>query len=104
MLEDVYTMTTMNKIKKRLLHIKHTIFNEILSSGDVGFKFRKLFKNNVFFLGTISKIRLGTENNKDRRCIYSDEDSEDLSLRQIQCLSSLYHLPRFVKKLKENQS
>ena len=49
-------------LERNSSHIKHTIFNETLSSGDVRFKFRKLFKNNSFYLGTISEIRLGAEN------------------------------------------
>ena len=52
------------------------------------------FKNNeVLFLGIVSEIRLGAENNKDRRCTYSDGYFEDLSLIQLRTLSRFYPLP-----------
>ena len=58
-----------------------------------------MFKGNGFFLGTVSEIRIGAKNNKNRRCIYNDGDCEDLSLKQIQTLSRLYPLPRYFKKI-----
>ena len=77
---------------KKSIYIKHTNFNESLSSDDIG------FWNDNFYLGTVSEVRVGAKNNKDRRCIYNDGDIEDLSLRHIQTLSRLYPLPRFIKK------
>ena len=58
-----------------------------------------MFKGNGFYLGTVSEIRLGAKNNKDRRCIYNDGDSEDLSLKQIQTLSKLYPLTQYFKNI-----
>ena len=79
--EENLSKKQISSMKRNSSHIKHTIFNETLSIGDVGFKFRKLFKSNSFFLGTVSEIRLGAKNNKNRRYIYNDGDCEDLSLR-----------------------
>ena len=58
-----------------------------------------MFKVDGFFLGTVSEIRIGAKNNKNRRCIYNDGDCEDFSLKQIQTLSRLYPLPRYFKKI-----
>ena len=71
---------------------------------EVVFQFRKLFKNNGgFILGIVSKIRLGVENNKGRRCTYSDGDFEDLSLIQLRTLSRLYPLPENFNNSEEEE-
>ena len=55
------------------------------------FNLECFFKNNeVLFLGIVSEIRLCAENNKDRRCTYSDGYFEDLSLIQLRILSRFF--------------
>ena len=81
--EENLSKKQISSLKRNSSHIKHTMFNETLSIGDVGFKFRKLFKGNDFYLGTFSEIRVGAKNNKYRRCIYNDGDCKDLSLKQL---------------------
>lgn len=51
--------------------------------GDIGFTFEKEFKGYGTFRGTVVQLRLGAANGKDRRCVYSDGDDEDLSLDEI---------------------
>lgn len=55
-------------------------------------------KNGSFYLGTVSEIRLGAKNNKDKRCIYNDDDKKYLSLNQLSILSRLYPLPKKIKE------
>ncbi|KAL7546343.1 hypothetical protein ACHAWF_009680 [Thalassiosira exigua] len=57
-----------------------------INVGDVGYSFRKRFDNG-WFDGKVVKIRPGADNGRDRRCLYSDGDSEDLSLQQLHALS-----------------
>ena len=56
--------------------------------GDVGYKFRKEFDSG-WFTGTVEQIRPLAEGGKDRRCVYDDGDSEDLSLIELQTLAIL---------------
>lgn len=60
--------------------------NVVVSVGDIGYKFRKEFDSG-WFTGTVKQIRPLAEGGKDRRCVYDDGDSEDLSLMQLQILA-----------------
>ena len=53
--------------------------------------FQEKFKNHGFFIGSVSEILARKKLN--RRVIYCDGESEDLSLKSIQTLSRLYPLP-----------
>lgn len=60
----------------------------VVNVGDIGYKFRKEFDSG-WFTGTVIQIRPLAEGGKDRRCVYDDGDSEDLSLIELQTLAIL---------------
>jgi len=62
--------------------------NIVVNVGDIGYKFRKEFDSG-WFTGTVKHIRPLAEGGKDRRCVYDDGDSEDLSLIELQTLAIL---------------
>eukprot|EP00550_Attheya_septentrionalis_P009864 CAMPEP_0198287132 /NCGR_PEP_ID=MMETSP1449-20131203/6039_1 /TAXON_ID=420275 /ORGANISM="Attheya septentrionalis, Strain CCMP2084" /LENGTH=1964 /DNA_ID=CAMNT_0043985037 /DNA_START=184 /DNA_END=6078 /DNA_ORIENTATION=- len=51
--------------------------------GDIGYTFCKLFTGYGLFDGTVVKIRPGAVGGRDRRCVYTDGDLEDLSLDEL---------------------
>lgn len=60
---------------------------EKVSLGCVGYRFSKFFPGYGYFEGIVIKIRPGADHGKDRRCVYSDGDVEDLSLKDLQALA-----------------
>jgi len=54
--------------------------------GEVGYEFRKQFDEG-WFTGKVVKIRPGAAHGKDRRCLYEDGDTEDLSLAELRTLA-----------------
>jgi len=58
--------------------------------GAVGYLFRKNFPDYGFFEGIVTQIRVGAVGGKDRRCLYSDGDEEDLSLEELRALPRSY--------------
>jgi hypothetical protein len=54
----------------------------------MGYTFRKEFHSG-WFTGTVKQIRPLAKGDKDRRCVYDDGDSEDLSLIELQTLAKL---------------
>ena len=58
-----------------------------LVSGDVGDVFKKRFDTG-WVSGEIKEIRLGAEDGKDRRVLYTDGDIEDLSVQDLVNLST----------------
>ena len=85
--------------KKEIVnHQDRTIFDKLavaesktLNFGAVGHKFKKKFVNGRIYDGVVVKILSnGGKNGKDRRCHYpSDDDYEDLSLKQLTRLAEL---------------
>ena len=60
--------------------VKVRIPINIVKVGDIGYRFRKNFKGFGIFEGCVIEIKTYAENNKNRRCLYTYGDSEDLSL------------------------
>jgi hypothetical protein len=56
--------------------------------GEVGYCFRKQFDDG-WYVGKIVDIRRGASKQKDRRCVYTDGDREDLSMKELQTLATL---------------
>ena len=56
--------------------------------GDIGYKFRKKFDDG-WYSGEVTELRPGAAKGKDRRCLYEDGDSEDLSLAVLRRLALL---------------
>jgi len=65
------------------IHESWKWLSDNIEVGDIGFTFEKEFKRYGTFRGTVVQLRLGAANGKDRRCVYSDGDDEDLSLDEI---------------------
>jgi len=59
--------------------------SKVAKVGDVGYKFYKDF-NGELFCGYVVEIRPLAEGGKDRRCVYSDYDGEDLTMQQLESL------------------
>merc|ERR1740124_1935489 len=56
--------------------------------GNVGYRFRKHFPGHGYFDGIVIQIRPEAALGKDRRCVYSDGDLEDLSLNDLHVLNT----------------
>ena len=80
-----YLNSKLNEYNNNPIKIKVPI-NKI-KFGKVGYKFEKYFYNHGVFAGCVMEILKRTKSNKNRRCWYSaDNDSEDLSISQLQNL------------------
>ena len=66
--------------------------------GYVGYRFQKHFKGHGTCEVRVIEIRSNVKDNKNRRCMYSDKDKEDLSLKHLKKFKSLKFLTP-VKKL-----
>ena len=75
---------------KKSKYVENTTFNESTQCGNIGFHFRKTFKNHGFFIGFISEIL--SKKKLNRRVVYCDGEVENLILKSIQTLSRLYSL------------
>ena len=86
--------------KKNFKYVENITFNESISCGDIGFHFRKKFKNHGFFIGSVSEILPRKKLNT--RVFYYDGESKDLSLKSIQTyhVFILYHFLIQFKNLK----
>ena len=56
--------------------------------GDIGYKFRKQFDDG-WYSGEVIELRPGAAKGKNRRCLYEDGDSEDLSLAELRRMALL---------------
>ena len=57
--------------------------------GNVGYRFQKHFKGYGTYEGRVIEIRSNVKGNKNRSCMYSDGDKEDLSLKELEKLKKL---------------
>ena len=78
--------------------VKIRIPINVTKFGNVGYRFQNHFKGYGAYEGRVMEIRSNVKGNKDRRCIYSDGDIEDLSLKDIGKYNSLKFLTP-VKKI-----
>ena len=69
--------------------VKVRIPINIVKVGDIGYRFRKNFKGFGIFEGCVIEIKTHAENNKHRRCWYTDGNSEDFSSIQIRSYKRL---------------
>ena len=76
--EENLSLLQIRALKKNSKYIDNITFNESIECDDVGFHFRKKFKNHGFFIGSVSEIL--HRKNKNRRVLYCDGEEEDLSL------------------------
>ena len=76
----------LNKFTRFRNQIKVRIPINKVKVGDIGYRFEKNFKGFGIFEGCVIDIKTHAENNKNRRCLYTDGDSEDLSLIQLRSL------------------
>ena len=68
--------------------------------GNVGYRFQKEFKGYGNHEGRVIEIRSNVKDNKDKRCMYSDGDKEDLSLKDLKKFKSL----KFITPVKKLES
>ena len=61
--------------------VKIRIPINVTKFGNVGYRFQKHFKGFGIYEGRVIEIRSNMKGNKNRRCMYSDGDKEDLSLK-----------------------
>ena len=73
----------------------------VIKFGNVGNRFQKDLKGYGNYKGRLIEIRSNMKGNKDRRCMYSDGDKADLSLKELIKLKNLKIL-NILKKLKLN--
>ena len=85
-------LTPVKKIENKPVKIRISV-NKI-KVGDIGYKFRKSFKGHGIFEGCVIEIKTHAENKKNRRCLYTDGDMEDLSIVQIRSYDRV--TPRFL--------
>ena len=78
--------------------VKIRIPINVTKFGYVGYRFQKHFKGHGTCEVRVIEIRSNVKGNKDRRCMYSDGDKEDLSLKDLKKIKSLKFLTP-VKKL-----
>ena len=76
----------LNKFTKCRNSIKVRIPINKVKVGDIGYSFENNLKGFGIFEGCVVDIKTHAENNKNRRCLYTDGDSEDLSLIQLRSL------------------
>eukprot|EP00957_Ditylum_brightwellii_P055561 4210841-Ditylum_brightwellii.AAC.1 len=62
--------------------------SENVDVGKIGFMFCKKFNDGIYYTGKVVKVRLGAANGLDQQCVYEDEDSEDLSVAELELLAS----------------
>ena len=54
--EEKLSLLQIRALKKNFKHVENITFNDSISCGEVGFHFRKKFKNHGFFIGCVSEI------------------------------------------------
>ena len=72
--------------------VKIRIPINIIKFGNVGNRFQKDFKGYGNYKGRLIEIRSNMKGNKDRRCMYSDGNIEDLSLKDLKKFKNLKFL------------
>ena len=77
-----------NKATPKKRQEKRSTPSATIAVGDIGYKFRKKFDDG-WYSGEVIEIRPGAAKGKDRRCLYEDGDSEDLSLAVLRRLALL---------------
>ena len=87
----------MNKFTKCRNSIKVRIPINKVKIGDIGYRFEKNFKGFGIFEGCVVEIKTHAANHNNRRCVYTDGDSEDLSLIQLRSFKILS--PKFFLNL-----
>ena len=63
--------------------VKVRILINNINSGDVGYNFEKLFKGYGKCVGCVIESRHNAQENKTRRCLYTDGHSENFSLYNL---------------------
>ena len=96
--DEFFPTQLLNKFTKCRNSIRVRIPINKVKVGDIGYRFEKNFKGFGIFEGCVVVIKTHTENNKNRRCVYTDGDSEDLSFIQLRSLKILS--PKFLSPIK----
>ena len=90
--------------KTLILSLSHTniVFLFVVDTklGDIGYRFRKEFKGCEIVEGQVIDVLEGTHLEKNRRCIFANDDKEDLSLTQISHLNKVLNSDPIIKSTK----